>query len=579
MALLIKKDKTIDSLNSILKEFIDNSRSILDSKINNISSLLQSLKEENEQNILKITSFCEKNKINLLINNNIIINQNIPNKEPKRNTCLQLNNSVDVEKNDKKLSSSFNVSDKKQYNAMSVLETKGRAQNNINKTKKESSVESNSRNINKDKKNLNKKNNDSIHNKYNDKNLFLLSKKTLNKNTNNDNKANFTLNKSRFLKQVNANANNKFLNRSINNNLNNSINSANLTFRNNKGKRISPGIVKGSIDNDVSIKKQKFAKQNLKKSNSILLQDEIKPYVNKQTNNDPLIKNKRNSVGAIPMILNKEKTKKMLLSYDQPKNENNKKNITKNEKAYLILCKSPILRLCEQLIFSRSTSVIKESLSIDDMLRNHLSILESKSNELKNEINLCSEKIKKPFVASKIADISLNFITTGDEQEFREYDIFNMREKDKFYYYHFIKMLYLLLNEKCDTKVDKLKFKAQLFHKINLKGYKSIKDYLYYIFISKKKQTNFVSLQIDEINNVLQKVPKLLDIDESWRKCRFIGFSIYLIKEIVSYANTIRDTMELQVKAQNFLNIVEEKLKKTKAKLEHNQKIRKELMH
>ena len=580
MALLIKKDKTVDSINNILKEFIDNSRSILDLKISNIVTLLKSLKEENEQNISKITSFCEKNNINLLINNNIIINQNIPTKDKKRNTYQQLNNSVDSEKNDKKVSSGFNVSDKKLYNAISVFESKGRVQNNNSKTKKERSVESTNRNTINEKKNKNKKNNDNMH-KYNDKSLFA-SKRTFNKNTNtnNDNKANMTLNKSRYLKQVNANnINNKTLNRSINNYLNNSKNSSNMTLPYTKVKRSSPGAIKGRTENDSGNKKQKLTKK-IKKSRSILLQEDIKPYQNKQTNNVNMNYNKRNSVGALQTTtLNKENNKEMLLSFDQSKIENNKKITTKNEKVYLILCKSPILRLCEQLIFSRSTPVIKESLSIDDMLRNHLCILESKEKELKNEINLCTEKIKKPFIASKIADISLNFITSADEQEFKEYDIFNMNEKDKFYYYHFIKILYLLLNEKCDSKNDKLKFKAQLFHKINLKGYKSIKDYLYYIFISKKKPTNFVSVQIEEINNVIQKVPKLLDIDESWRKCRFIGFSIYLIKEIISYANTIKDTMELQVKAQNFLVIVDEKLNKTKAKLEHNQKIKKELIH
>jgi hypothetical protein len=55
-----------------------------------------------------------------------------------------------------------------------------------------------------------------------------------------------------------------------------------------------------------------------------------------------------------------------------------------------------------------------------------------------------------------------------------------------------------------------------------------------------------------------------LDYHESLKICRFLGFSNYLIKEIINYANNIKDIFVLKIKAQNFLDIVLEKIDKMK---------------
>ena len=256
----------------------------------------------------------------------------------------------------------------------------------------------------------------------------------------------------------------------------------------------------------------------------------------------------------------------------------NQKKLSPKENAILILSKSPILRLCEQIIFSRCSKLTKEKITIDGILNNHLNILENKILELKKEIFLCTERIKKPFTASKIADISLNFITAADEEEFKDYDNSNILKIEKDYYYNFIKILYLLFNEKFNNKIDKSKLKKNLFSIILTKGF-TIKDYLYFCYISNKKEKpNFV-VKIDEINEIIKKTPNLLNINETWKKCRFISFSIYLIKEIVDYANNIKDNVELKLKAEHFLEIVIDKKNKTTDKLSHNRKIKKEITH
>ena len=469
MAFILNNEKSNESLNDVIKEFIDSSRSSLDEKINNIILMLKTLKEENEKNITKLTTFCEKNNPQLLINNNIIINQNLT--EPK------ITNSNDTETNN-------------------------------NKPK-------------------------------------IQIKKNKNKN----------LDKSENFKRFSTSSNLINLNKSSNlrYSLNNNILNNNL--QNKMKKRNSLYLKKYN-----NPKPNKITINKLKKSRSILIQEE------------KLKSSSKKNVTLQKSLTNSKNSKTSLVKISECKELSSKEN------AILILCKSPTLRLCEQIMFSRSSAFIKKKTSINEILSNHLIILENKISELKNEIILCTTRIKKPFVASKIADISLNFITEADEQIFKEYDNIYTRKKEKDFYYNFIKILYYIFNEKFDTKADNLSLKKNLFIRIFAKGY-NLKDYLYFCYISNKKEKpNFV-IKIDEINEIIKKTPNLLDINETYKKCRFISFSIYLIKEIVNYANNIKDTTELQFKAENFLEIVIDKKNKTKDKLNLNQKLRKYTMY
>ena len=228
-----------------------------------------------------------------------------------------------------------------------------------------------------------------------------------------------------------------------------------------------------------------------------------------------------------------------------------------------ILATSPVLRLCEQIIFANSSPKIQKVISIKTILKNHNIFLNAKANELKNEIQLCKKRIDTPFVASKIADITLNFITSMDEEEFKNFDILDINSKEDIEdYYNFIKILYILFNESYDERINGKSLKTILFETIKDKGFDFIRDYLYYIYIDKKEETNVIT-KIDLINDILRKSPNLLDFHESLKN-RFMAFTNYLIKEIISYANNINDVFELKYRANNLLDIVLDKIDKIK---------------
>ena len=240
-----------------------------------------------------------------------------------------------------------------------------------------------------------------------------------------------------------------------------------------------------------------------------------------------------------------------------------KEKVSAKIQSLYILATSPVLRLSEQIIFSHSSPKIQKVLSIKTILKNHNIFLNAKANELKNEIEFCDKRIETPFVASKIADITLNFITSMDEEEFKNFDILEANNKDDIEdYYNFIKILFILFNESYDERINGKRLKTILLEKIKGKGFDFLKDYLYYIYIDKKEETNVLT-KIDIINNILSKSPNLLDFHESLKN-RFMAFTNYLIKEIISYANNVNDVFELKYRANNLLDIVLDKIDKIK---------------
>lgn len=241
-------------------------------------------------------------------------------------------------------------------------------------------------------------------------------------------------------------------------------------------------------------------------------------------------------------------------------NKFKKDGISSREQAFFILSTSSVLRLNEQLIFANSTNNIKKVIKIENILNNHIIFLNSKANELQNEISLCEKRINTPFSASKIADITLNFITSMDEQEFKNFDILENNKDEVNAYYNYIKLLLILFNENYDDNINGKILKMKLFEIINAKGFDSLKDYLYHIYIDKKGENNVVS-KIEIINNdIIKQTPNLLNFHESLKICRFIAFSNYLIKEIINYSNNIKDMIELKFRAKNLLDIVYDKI-------------------
>ena len=318
---------------------------------------------------------------------------------------------------------------------------------------------------------------------------------------------------------------------------------------------------KTSKDKYSYIFNKKISNNNLKINNTSKNQNSIRidSYPKKGTSNQ---KDKNNSKNKYDK--KEGKLKRININFNNRYIiEKKQQYLTPKQKGYILLCESPILRLKEQIILSRNP-LIKNSISIEDILKNHEKILNNKLKELNEEVELCINKLNKPFIASKIADVTLNFITSLDEQEFEDFDLYSNDENEIKLYYNFIKILYLLLlDEPFDKNNDNKKIKNELFLKIKKKGFQSLKDYLYFIYISNKKK--IIALKnVEFINEIIKNEPDIINNNVLFRMCRFMAFSIFLIREILNYIINIRDTIELKIRTKQFMGIVIEKLNKVK---------------
>lgn len=248
-------------------------------------------------------------------------------------------------------------------------------------------------------------------------------------------------------------------------------------------------------------------------------------------------------------------------------------SLTSKEESCYLLSISPVLQLTEQIIFSRASDKNKKLISIDNIMDNNYIFLNMKAKKLINEISLYDQNINKPFNASKTADITLNFITSLDEQEFKEFDTYEKNKELINIYYYYIKLFCILLDINYNNDSDNQEMKNDLFENINEKGFKSIKDYLYHIYIA-KKEVNRILSKIDLINNeIFSKIPDILK--KSVKICRFTAFTNYLLTEIINYGNNLKDIYELKFKAQYLLETVLgkiEKIQNNKKRLKKNNK-------
>lgn len=370
---------------------------------------------------------------------------------------------------------------------------------------------------------------------------------------------------------------NKFSNKNTLNNNKDSFNEKSFDFAQNIDKRYSMA----DNSNFLNFSNQKYM-DTINKNNKNKKEKESSKNIYFQLSNNKNNLDYNNSIndGNKADLISKKKTftKKntsgnVINSLSEIKDKRNKiinifkknKKVTSKEEAYYILATSPLLRLTEQIIFSRATNNVKKVLSIDTILGNHKVFMRNKKNELMNEISLCEKRIKIPFTASKIADITLNFITSSDEEEFKELDMYETNNDIITTYNIFIKILYILFDLEYDNKSDGKKMKKYLFDKVKEKGFAQIRDYLYHIYIAKKERIN-IAAKIDKINQLMEKSPILQNFHESMKICRFTGFTIYLIQEIIVFGNNIKDTFELKYKAKNLLDIVKEKSEKLEYK-------------
>ena len=234
-------------------------------------------------------------------------------------------------------------------------------------------------------------------------------------------------------------------------------------------------------------------------------------------------------------------------------------NLSNKEKAYLLLSYSNILRLRERMIFSRSTINLRRNLTKKQILEMNKKYLNDKLIEMEQKIEICNNKLKSKFTASKTAEMIFNFITLEVENDFK----LNMphiieEEHEKIQYYEYIKLLYILLDESYD-KVPKKNLTKQLYQKINNKGFSNIKDYLYFIYIKNLKENKVVD-HADTIKKLVKDIPDFLNYHTSIKYSKFVTYCCYLIKEIISFANDKMDTLNLQKDCINLKDIINNKL-------------------
>ena len=116
------------------------------------------------------------------------------------------------------------------------------------------------------------------------------------------------------------------------------------------------------------------------------------------------------------------------------------------------------------------------------------------------------------------------------------------------------------LRKKYEEQIDNADLIKQLYQKISNKGYTTIKDYLYYIYIKNLKEIHILE-NIDKINDILINEPDLFNFKKSIIYDRFISYTCYLFKEIVNYSNGIIDTIKLKRDCHNYINIINNKIK------------------
>ena len=256
----------------------------------------------------------------------------------------------------------------------------------------------------------------------------------------------------------------------------------------------------------------------------------------------------------------KEKSKKSTEKNDNTKNSDSFtkhippiKNLSNRENAYLILSYSNILRLRERLIFSRSTINLRKNISKKQVLDTNKIYLNEKLKELENNLNICNEKLKSKFTASKTAEMIFNFITSNIENDFKLNTPQILHDKnEKNQYYNYIKLLYVLLDENYDN-ISNENLANQLYQKINNKGFNNIKDYLYFIYIKNLKENKVVE-NAEIIQNLIKEIPDFINYQKSIKYSKFISYCCYLIKEIVNF---IEEKINSLILKQNYINLIE----------------------
>lgn len=343
------------------------------------------------------------------------------------------------------------------------------------------------------------------------------------------------------------------------------------------------------IKNNKPINNSKFYNSILKKNNN---ENAIKEYINK-SNMDllPSINNNERNINKYEINIsnynnNKDINRSMILKKaDNTLKDNNKKNVSFNiiknndnendndnemklkslslrEKAYYILSQSKILRLCERIIFSRTSEKVSNLISIKDILKSNEIFIKEKIKELEQKIINYTKVIETPFSPTKIAIISLNLITKEEEDEFKNDSSLNYitNENEKNYYYIYIQLLFILLGEYYSE--NKNENNANILYDIlHKKGFVNFKDYLYKLFILQKFKNEFFNENlIDKYIEIFKKLPDLIKYEGEIKNNKFICFSYFILFEANNYWIKFKEYIQLKNKTQHYLDCLKIKI-------------------
>ena len=294
-------------------------------------------------------------------------------------------------------------------------------------------------------------------------------------------------------------------------------------------------------------------------SNDVAVNKEHNSIINNHTNHTDIIQEKIQEDNKQTQPTNQKKS-------DIIQTENvNLKNLSNREKSYYLLSQSTVLRLTERIIFSQSTKKIRDLIPIKDILISNELFIRSQINILNEKLESYTKMIMEPFVPSKLAEISLNFITTEDEKEFIHLFLLkklNDNKEGKDFYYNYINIMnYLIENKFIET--DKKENVANLLYQtLNNKGYKHFKDFLYEMFISKKNKNNNLTALFDNFEELKETLPNKIENNAIIKLNRFISFSYFLIKEFLDYGIKKKEIIFLKEETEQFLNTLKCKIKR-----------------
>ena len=336
---------------------------------------------------------------------------------------------------------------------------------------------------------------------------------------------------------------------------------------NNLNKDIKADI-NSKLNKFMNIKKRAYTEKSIKEINSFSTGNRKKTKNIIISNNNFINSNiKRKSFHKSKKMTSKSKLSKPNINNNNINtdiNMNTNNNTNKNielrgkEKSYYILSNSPILRLKERILFGRSTPNLRSFQKIEVILNKNEIYLNNKIKDLNEKINECDKKINISFNPSKTAEINFNFILSKDEDELKHFELFSDNESDKKEYAIYMKLIYILFDENYEN-VEMKKLNDNLFICINKKGYKNIKDYLYYLYFKNKESIDIIH-KINQINNVLGDVNFYSNKSFQFKFCRFALFTSFLINEIINYGNNIKNIIDLKIKTKEFIDVIKQKL-------------------